>query len=305
MKHISDEKLLQHISNAVSQITPEQADALWKEPVTPADGSEWYLDTNAAFQKKTGKRSYFTGAVAACFLFCLVSVFMFQIMPSASVYLDVNPSIRLKVNYLDHVTEASACNQDAEEILEDLDLRGTDLNVALYAILGSMVHQGYLTEHKDTVLVSVHSANTGRADELQDLVSSLIEEDLNTMIRSGDVLTHRIEEEEIHDLEEDSANTPGKSLFVDNLLKQYPQLSSYPLDTMTMDEIISLLDEKDLDYSDYKEAEEEDTEESEDFYEDIEDEDDDEDANDADDADDADEDENEDENEEDDEDEDD
>ena len=177
---------------------------------------------------------------------------MFQVMPSASVYLDVNPSILLKVNYRDHVTDVVARNDDAEQVLKDLDLRGTDLNVALYAILGSMVHNGYLTESKDTVLVSVHSANKNRANELENIVSNTIKDDLNNLIQSSNVLTHSIDTEETRSPKNNSSYTPGKDAFIEDLIQKYPQLKDYPLKNMTMDEIISLLDEKDLDYSHYK-----------------------------------------------------
>ena len=252
MNHISDEKLLQHISDAVSQITPDKADDLWNEPVTPADGSEWYLDSATKFHNKKKKKMYFISAVAACCVLCLISTFMFQVMPSASVYLDVNPSILLKVNYQDHVTDVVAYNDDAEQILENLDLRGTDLNVVLYAILGSMVHHGYLTEYKDTVLVSVHSANTNRANELEDIVSNMITNDLDNLIQSSNVLTHSIDTEKLKLSDNHSDYTPGKDSFIKDLIQKYPQLKDYPLDSMTMDEITSLLNEKDLDYSDYK-----------------------------------------------------
>ena len=254
MSHISDEKLLKHLFGAISDITPDLEDRLWDEPVTPADGSEWYLDTGGKYKKNQKKKNYFITAVAACCILCIISTCMFQFLPSASVYLDVNPSILLKVNNRDHVTKAEACNQDAKEILEDLDLRGTDLNVALYAILGSMVHHGYLTEYKDTVLVSVHSANTNRAAELEDSISVMITDDLKELINSGDVLTHSIDTDEISPSDNDTDATPGKDLFIQDLIKKFPELQSYPLNDMTMDEIIDLLDEKNLDYSGYKKS---------------------------------------------------
>lgn len=247
MKHISDEQILKQISDEVSQITPDKSDELWEKTVTPADGTEWYLDSSAPFRNKRKKKIYFIGAIAACCLLLLVSTLMFQVMPSASVYLDVNPSILLKVNYMDHVTDVTAQNEDAERVLEGLELKGTDLNVALYAILGSMVHHGYITQSEDTVLVSVHSANTKRANELEDTISNIIEDDLDDLIQSGDILTHSIDTDET-----DSECSPGKSAFIDDLLKKYPQLKDYPLKSMTMDEITSLLKKQHLDYSHYK-----------------------------------------------------
>ena len=251
MNHISDDELLQHISDAVTQVTPDNAEELWNKPVTLADGSEWYLDTSDKYHNKRKKKAYLTGALAACLLLCFVSTFMYRTMPSASIYLDINPSILLKVNYKNRVTDLKACNEDAEKIIQDLDLKGTDLDVALYAVLGSLVYNNYLTEAKDTVLVSVQSSNPNRASELETFVSDIITTDLEDMIQSSEVLTSQLDDNMDSDDDEEDA-TPGKAAFIEDLIRKYPELQSYPLDDMTMDEIISLLNEKGLDYSEYK-----------------------------------------------------
>lgn len=54
------------------------------------------------------------------------------------VSLDVNPSIQLQVNSKERVLSADALNDDAQVILEGMDLKGTQLNVAVNAIVGSL-----------------------------------------------------------------------------------------------------------------------------------------------------------------------
>ena len=213
MSKIPEEKLLHHIENGIEQMTPNCAEELWDRPVAPADGSEWYLDSTAK-KKQVHKKKYFISTLAACFALCIITTIFFQFMPSASVYLDVNPSVELKVNYQNRVTKANPCNSDAEEILEDLDLRGTDLDVALYAILGSMVHHGYLTEAKDTILISVQSANTGRAQNLELEVSDMVSQSLDKMIHAGEVLTHQITVDDVDQTDADHSDTPGKTAFI-------------------------------------------------------------------------------------------
>ncbi len=252
MSQIPDEKLLHKLSDAVSQMVPDRAEELWEQPVTEADGSEWFLDSTAAKRPKVAKKRYFISAVAACLVLCIVSAFLFPLMPSASVYLDVNPSVMLKVNYRNRVTEVSACNVDGEKILGDMDFSGADLDVALYAILGSMVHHGYLTESKDTILVSVQCANATRAKKLKTEVSSVVSDSLQNMINAGEVLSHQVEADDVHEEDDDTDFTPGKAAFIKELTEKYPQLEEEDLDDLTMDEIVSLLEKEDLDYSDYK-----------------------------------------------------
>ncbi len=63
------------------------------------------------------------------------------------VSLDVNPSIELKIDSNEKVVETSARNEDARIILDDMDLKGTDLNVAVNArawihVEAWLYHQG-------------------------------------------------------------------------------------------------------------------------------------------------------------------
>ena len=253
MKKQSEEKLLRGLSDAISELTPEDAaDRLWEQPVQQADPSAWYLDKEKNRRKANWNRPI-AGVAAACMAFFLISAFLFQNMASAMVYLDVNPSLVLDVNYRNRVTEARACNPDAEQVLKDLDLRGADLHVALYAILGSMVQRGYLTQTQDTVLVSVQCPNTGRADTLRTQISAQVSEDLEAMIQSGEVLSQQVTAQQAAAAEPDSGFTPGKAAFVEELYKQYPQLEGASLKDHTIDEIVSLLVEEQLDYSDYLE----------------------------------------------------
>ena len=274
MSRIPNETLLQHLKNGISQLTPELPDRLWEQPVTPADGSEWYLDPSGA---KAPAHRRWLGAVAACLVLCLLAGVFFQAMPTASVFLDVNPSISLRVNYRNRVTKVTACNRDAVEILEDMDLSGTDLDVALYAILGSMVHHGYLTADTDTVLVSVHSGNQSRADELESEVADIVSQGLREMIQAGEVISHQLEDGEITPDPSEPELSPGKAAFIDDLKEKYPQLDDADLEDMSIDEIVSQLQEDGLDYSDDEDDEDEEEEEDADENEDDEEEEDEED----------------------------
>ena len=86
--------------------------------------------------------------VAACCVLCFLFVYMHQIRTDATVYLDVNPAVEMKINRREKVISAEADNRDGHIILEDMDLENVDLDVAVNAVLGSMVKHGYLSEAK-------------------------------------------------------------------------------------------------------------------------------------------------------------
>ena len=81
--------------------------------------------------------------------------------------LDVNPSIQLQVSKNEKVLAANALNQDAEVILEGMDLRGTQLKVAVNAIVGSLLQNGYLDSLSSAILISVEDDDALRAARLR------------------------------------------------------------------------------------------------------------------------------------------
>ena len=280
MIHKGEDRLMQSIAHEVDGLVPEFQEELWDRPVSPAEPAAWYLQSSVPNHSRE-KRAWVLRTAAACLVLCMVSAFLLPLRTSASIYLDVNPSVTLQVNYRNRVVKAAACNEDAEEILSNMDLRGADLDVALYAVLGSMVHHGYLTDVKDTVLVSVHSGNETRAKALKAEVTGIVNQDLDTMICAGEVLSQQIDAESLDRADPHLNATPGKSAFIEKLEEEYPQLRNRNLRDMTMDEIVFLLEQEDLDYSDYLEDPDRDDDEDDDIDDDDDDDDDDPDCDDG------------------------
>lgn len=83
------------------------------------------------------------------------------------VSLDVNPSIQLQVNKNEKVLSAEPLNEDAQVILEGMDLRGTQLKVAVNAIVGSLLQNGYLDRISSAILISVEDDDALRAAQLE------------------------------------------------------------------------------------------------------------------------------------------
>ena len=111
---------------------------------------------------KTAKRKW-TILVAACLAVVLLAgggVLYQQANAVASVVsLDVNPSIELKVSRNEKVLVCTPLNEDAKAILADMsngaDLKGAKLDVAVNAIVGSLVRNGYLDSISSAIMISV------------------------------------------------------------------------------------------------------------------------------------------------------
>lgn len=105
------------------------------------------------------------------------------------VSLDVNPSIQLQVNQREKVLSAEALNADAQVILEGMDLRNTQLNVAVNAIVGSLLQHGYLDRLSSAILISVEDNDAQRAARLESALAAEVDAALQNASAGAAVLS--------------------------------------------------------------------------------------------------------------------
>ena len=123
--------------------------------------------TNKAPQKKPCSPNRALGLVAGAV--CVVVRFivggMLFTTPTASVSMDVNPSIELSLNRFDRVLIATPKNKDAERVLSGLELKNRTYAEALQLIVVSQQELGYLQDGSDMVF-AVQSDNTKQQEKL-------------------------------------------------------------------------------------------------------------------------------------------
>lgn len=103
-------------------------------------------------------------AAAAAFVFIIAGVVGIAIGSGrdktfVTVQLDVNPGIEIRVDKDERVLSVNALNEEAEQVIRDLDFSGSTIEVAVNAIVGSMLKNGYLSEIANSILVSVEGEN--------------------------------------------------------------------------------------------------------------------------------------------------
>ena len=140
---MNKEKTKQLLQSAVLHATPQWDDALLQD--LPQQ------EPAVVVQMPSRRRAHPMLAVAAALLLLVGGVMGYRQYQTfyaldAIVGFDVNPSIELRLSRAEKVLEARALNQDAAIILEGMDLKGSSLNVAVNALLGSMLQNGYLGE---------------------------------------------------------------------------------------------------------------------------------------------------------------
>ena len=163
---MNEQDVLQKLNTAMIHATPNQLDDILSR-CTERKGTVIPMTNH-----KT-KKHWLRYAVAACLSLILVGAaaggfLLHQARTVTSVVsLDVNPSIQLQVNSSEKVLQVQALNAEAQEVLADMPLEGTHLNVAVNAIVGSLLQHGYLDSISSAILISVEDADIQRASRLQ------------------------------------------------------------------------------------------------------------------------------------------
>ena len=197
---------------------------------------------------KTAKRKW-TILVAACLAVVLLAgggVLYQQANAVASVVsLDVNPSIELKVNSSEKVLVCTPLNDDAKAILADMsngaDLKGAKLDVAVNAIVGSLVRNGYLDSISSAIMISVEDKDAARAEKLQRELTSTVDGVLQTSEAKAAVLTQTLTQDAAREQQarENSIST-GKAALVNRVLAINPALKFDALAKLSVEELKDL-----------------------------------------------------------------
>ncbi len=193
---------------------------------------------------------------AACVALVLLvgGIFYYRgnLMVDSLVDLDVNPGIELLTNQKNRVLEAYATNGDGDKVLSGMDLHNVDLQVALNAIVGSMVQQGYMTKDTKGVLVTVQNKDQKKADTLRKLVVKEMEIALSTEDMNAAVFHQVISTQNNNASAFARKNniSLGKAVFVLNLANKARSLDAKELAKMKISEIAKLVADKNIDIRD-------------------------------------------------------
>ena len=238
---MTNEKMEQRLAAAVEKTAPNDANGVLSR-CEERKGTVIPMTT-----KKTTKRRW-TSLIAACLAVMLLGggLFYQQVNAVASVVsLDVNPSIELKVNRSEKVLVCTPLNEDAKAILADMsngaDLKGAKLDVAVNAIVGSLVRNGYLDSISSAIMISVEDKDTARAEKLQRELTSTVDGVLQTSESRASVLTQTLTQDAVLEQQarENSIST-GKAALVNRVLALNPALKFDALAKLSVEELKDL-----------------------------------------------------------------
>lgn len=239
---MTNEKMEQRLASALEKTAPDDVSGVLSR-CEVRKGTVSSMKANHTIKKK------WATLVAACLAVILLGgggVLYQQANAAASVVsLDVNPSIELRVSRSEKVLACAPLNEDAKAILADMgggaDLKGAKLDVAVNAIVGSLVRNGYLSSISSAIMISVEDKNTARAEKLQRELTDAVDGVLQTSDAKASVLTQTLTQDAAREQQarENSIST-GKAALVNRILTINPTLQFDALAKLSVEELKDL-----------------------------------------------------------------
>lgn len=215
---MTDHELERRLRTALDHAAPNDLEGVLSRCET---GKGTVIDMTNAVETKKKKNRWAPLAASACLALVLVGggggyyYYSANNAVASLVSLDVNPSIQLEVNKNEKVLSATPMNDDGAEILDGMDLKGTQADVAMYAIIGSLLQHGYVDELANSILITVEDDDQVRGEKLQQELTAQADAALANAQVNGAVLAQTLQNsEELSQKAQEYGISTGKAALI-------------------------------------------------------------------------------------------
>ena len=247
------EEIEKKLDTAVSGMIPEDMFKRISENIVSVDAER--IEKGMKKKFNIFGKGFVGVAAAACVLFAVgvvgVPYYGNNYIPDSHVDIDVNPGVEIVTNKKNKVLEVQSTNQDGAAVIDGMNLKNTELKVAVNALIGSMVQKGYIKNDNTGILVTVRNDNEDKANK----VKAEVLNDINTALSTNSVQATVINQtvKTTVDAKKFAAENNisiGKAVFVLNLAAKDTSLDAKELAKMKVSEIASLVVQKGIDIRD-------------------------------------------------------
>lgn len=163
--------------------------------------------------------------------------------------LDVNPSITFEMKDDDRVKDVVCHNDEGKQILGDMDLKNTDIDVAVNAVIGSMFRQGYIDEAKNSILVSIDSKNEETRKTIREKVVQQVSDILAGYSIQSSILSQDFESDmHLEKLAEQYGISVGKASVINQLVEYDSRYKFEDFISLSINDLNILLHYKNIDF---------------------------------------------------------
>lgn len=249
-----DNKIKYALNKAYDQLIPEDMYERIERNIHASHERTMILPMKKTYSKRIAR---YVLSAAAALVFIVAGAFggMYysnNIMVDSIIDIDVNPSVEITANRQDRVLQTIANNDEAKKVLGDMDLENTDIEIAVNAIIGSMVKNGYLTaENQGEILVTVQNNNSSKADTVKSKIVTNIKDTLKTEKVEAQVINQTVKKnDDAKTFAQNNNISIGKATFILNLCKKDASLKAEELAKMSIAEISEIVKQNKTDISD-------------------------------------------------------
>ncbi len=214
-----------------------------------------YGKDGSTMKKNIFSKGFIGAATVACVLLGAgifgIPYYGNNFVPDSHVDIDVNPGVEIITNKNNKVIEILSTNNDGKAVIDGMNLKNSELKVAVNALIGSMVQKGYIENDNTGILVTVRNNNQDRADK----VKAEVLDDINFALYKNDVqaavMNQTLKNTKNADKFARENNVSiGKSVFVLNLASKDSTLDARELAKMRVSDIADLVVKKGIDIRD-------------------------------------------------------
>lgn len=218
---MTDQELEQKLRTALEHAAPDDFQGVLARISPKARTEQAPIPFEAAARKK--KRRWAPLAAAACLALVVAAGgggwYLQNNTVASVVSLDVNPSVTLNVNSKEKVLSAVPVNEDGGDILAGMDLTGVQLDVAMNAIVGALLTQGYVDELANSILITVEDDDAGRGARLQQELTDQADAILANTSVNGAILSQTIQNsQQLQELSDTYGITTGKAALIQTIV---------------------------------------------------------------------------------------
>ena len=218
---MTDQELEQKLRTALEHAAPDDFQGVLARISPKARTEQAPIPFEAAARKK--KRRWAPLAAAACLALVVAAGgggwYLQNNTVASVVSLDVNPSVTLNVNSKEKVLSAIPVNEDGGDILAGMDLTGVQLDVAMNAIVGALLTNGYVDELANSILITVEDDDAGRGARLQQELTDQADAILANTSVNGAILSQTIQNsQQLQQLSDSYGITTGKAALIQTIV---------------------------------------------------------------------------------------
>ena len=218
---MTDQELEQKLRTALEHAAPDDFQGVLDRISPKTQTEQTPIPFEAAARKK--KRRWAPLAAAACLALVAAAGgggwYLQNNTVASVVSLDVNPSVTLNVNAKETVLSAVPVNEDGGNILAGMDLTGVQLDVAMNAIVGALLTQGYVDELANSILITVEDDDAGRGARLQQELTDQADAILANTSVNGAILSQTIQNsQQLQQLSDSYGITTGKAALIQTIV---------------------------------------------------------------------------------------